>query len=197
VVADGGVDLEHFEPRSFEEIRSILMQLTMTLAVAEEACQFEHRDLHWGNLLIVRDGTEAVQYRLRDVDITVQAAGVRVTLIDFTLSRLVTSEGEVAFCDLSLDPEIFNGPKGDIQAETYRRMRKATGGDWQRHVPGTNTLWLHYLADVVLAHKLPAACGRDAKSALRGFRKDAMASQAAAELVWHELFSGQWTGDAA
>lgn len=30
-----------------------------------------------------------------------------VTLIDFTLSRLVTAWGEVAFCDLSADPELF------------------------------------------------------------------------------------------
>ena len=39
----------------------------MTLAVAEEACEFEHRDLHWGNLLISRNGTESVPYRLRQV----------------------------------------------------------------------------------------------------------------------------------
>ena len=65
VVADGGLDLEHYEPRSFEELQSILMQVTMTLAVAEESCQFEHRDLHWGNLLISRDGTETVDYRFR------------------------------------------------------------------------------------------------------------------------------------
>jgi serine/threonine-protein kinase haspin len=95
------------------------LQVTMTLAVAEEACEFEHRDLHWGNLLISRDGTESVPYRLRDVDITVESAGVRVTLIDFTLSRLCTPEGEVAFCDLAADPELFNGPKGDAQVSIF------------------------------------------------------------------------------
>lgn len=30
------------------------MQTVLALAVAEEAVQFEHRDLHWGNLLIRR-----------------------------------------------------------------------------------------------------------------------------------------------
>ena len=57
----------------------------------------------------------------RDVDITVESAGVRVTLIDFTLSRLVTPEGEVAFCDLAADPELFNGPKGDAQVSNKQQ----------------------------------------------------------------------------
>lgn len=51
----------------------------------------------------------------RGIDVSVEALGLRVTLIDFTLSRLLTSEGDVAFCDLSADPALFNGPKGDAQ----------------------------------------------------------------------------------
>ena len=31
-----------------------VLQTVLALAVAEEAVQFEHRDLHWGNLLINR-----------------------------------------------------------------------------------------------------------------------------------------------
>jgi len=41
--------------------------------------------------------------------------GMAVTLIDFTLSRLRTGTGEVAFCDLGADPDLFKGPKGDCQ----------------------------------------------------------------------------------
>jgi hypothetical protein len=36
VVADGGVDLEHFELRSFQEVRSILLQVSgVTRGAAE------------------------------------------------------------------------------------------------------------------------------------------------------------------
>ena len=40
---------------------------------------------------------------------------MQVTLIDFTLSRLCTSDGAGAYCDLEADPELFQGPKGDCQ----------------------------------------------------------------------------------
>lgn len=46
-----------------------------------------------------------------------RTGGVKVTLIDFTLSRLLAA-GEPVFCDLAADPELFKGPKGDVQVST-------------------------------------------------------------------------------
>ena len=60
----------------------------------------------------------------RGVDIEVAAEGVAVTLIDFTLSRLVTQDGATAFCDLEADPELFNRPKNDCQARTLTQWAK-------------------------------------------------------------------------
>lgn len=40
-------------------------QIALTVGVAEEACQFEHRDLHWGNLLIKRGAPAAAAFRFR------------------------------------------------------------------------------------------------------------------------------------
>ena len=51
----------------------------------------------------------------RGHDIEVASSGVTVTLIDFTLSRLTTVMGDIAFCNLAADPELFAGPKGDVQ----------------------------------------------------------------------------------
>lgn len=60
------------------------LQTTLAVGVAEEACQFEHRDLHWGNLLIRRDEAaapqaEAVNARLRGVELQAATAGVTVS----------------------------------------------------------------------------------------------------------------------
>ena len=137
----------------------------MSLAVAEEACEFEHRDLHWGNVLLSREAEPGdACFRLNGVDVSCRTAGVRVTLIDFTLSRLCTPDGAVAFCDLGADPELFQGPKGNCQANTYRRMRKLTRGKWAGFFPGTNALWMHYLADAMLSQKAVRMSAQETRS---------------------------------
>jgi hypothetical protein len=52
----------------------------------------------------------------RGCDVRAHTSGVTVTLIDFTLSRLIAAGGEAVFCDLAADPELFKGTKGDVQA---------------------------------------------------------------------------------
>ncbi|EEH59019.1 uncharacterized protein MICPUCDRAFT_62429 [Micromonas pusilla CCMP1545] len=148
---DGGVDLERVKLRSYAEARSTLLQVTVALAVAEEAMRFEHRDLHWGNVLL-----------------------------------------DVAFCDLGQDPELFEGPSGHCQSDTYRRMRKATKGRWEEHCPKTNALWLHYLADCLLAQKeFPAAA--EERAAIKAFKKRAFGYKSAAEALWDDMFVGVFT----
>lgn len=178
----------------------MLLQVTLALAVAEEALGFEHRDLHWGNVLLRAAPSLTTAARLRGMDVSVRTEGVLATLIDFTASRLQTPGGDVAFCDLSADPELFQGPKGNCQADTYRRMLRLTRGDWAAPHPATNTLWLHYLADTVLANKAPAGGGGWApreKRALRDFRRRAAGYASCQEAIWDELFEGLWVAEAA
>ena len=56
-----------------------------------------------------------------------------------------------------------------LQADTYRRMRKATKGRWEGFHPATNALWMHYLADTLLNLKaFPLDASQ--KRQLRDFR---------------------------
>ena len=56
------------------------MQTTVTLAVAEEALGFEHRDLHWGNLLIKRTTESCIKACSRS-DLFHPCLGVHWTLM--------------------------------------------------------------------------------------------------------------------
>lgn len=212
VFADGGRDLERFKVNTFDEARSIIMQTAMALAVAEAACRFEHRDLHWGNLLITRAGdglgetdenadanrsfdsrsfaSTSLQCRLNGVDINMASAGVKVTLIDFTLSR-IDNGSDCAFCDLSLDPELFKGPARDPQADSYRRMKKLTKNDWSTHCPKTNVVWLQYLSEVMLSMKNIGFSSAERRE-LKTFKKRIGGYEKAGEVVWDAFFKGAW-----
>ena len=188
---DGGIDLEHFNLRSAKETVALLFQIVVALSVAEEECQFEHRDLHWGNVLIKRVRTKEKVARINGVDINIQTSGLDVAIIDFTLSRLTTSEGDV-FCDLNADTELFTGPKGHCQSETYRRMKRVTKGKWSAYNPKTNALWIHYLTDVILEQKdFPISV--EEKHELVAFRKRALEYESAGKALFDDLFKGIWT----
>ncbi|MBA0843656.1 hypothetical protein Goarm_000825 [Gossypium armourianum] len=132
VLQHGGKDLESFVLENFDEARSLLVQLsvnlsialqvTAALAVAEAAYEFEHRDLHWGNILLSRNGSVTVKFILEGKQISFRTYGLSVSIIDFTLSRINTGEN-ILFLDLSQDPYLFKGPKGDKQVRCSKNER--------------------------------------------------------------------------
>lgn len=94
--------------------------------MAEANLQFEHRDLHWGNILVKAvDKNKIISYHFDGNLIEIPSHGVEVTIIDFTMSR-VTCDGVCIFNDLAEDPELFTG-EGDYQFEIYRMMQEHTG----------------------------------------------------------------------
>ncbi|KAI5070868.1 hypothetical protein GOP47_0015211 [Adiantum capillus-veneris] len=186
VLADGGKDLESFPVASFDVARSILTQVTAALAIAEEDCEFEHRDLHWGNILVAQTEISELHCRLDGTDLQISTYGVFVHIIDFTLSRLSTGE-EVLFSNLSDDPLLFKGPKGDVQAETYRKMLHLTKGSWDKRFPKTNCYWIHYLIDILLTNK-KYLCSAQECRALRLLRKRVLNFESARACLQDEFF---------
>lgn len=91
------------------------------LAVAEQKWQFEHRDLHWGNLLIAKTEEKFSNYCIAGKVFKVPNNGVKVSIIDYSLSRMVY-DGAVLHVDLAKDEEIIES-EGDYQFDIYRLMR--------------------------------------------------------------------------
>ncbi|KAK7337651.1 hypothetical protein VNO77_18236 [Canavalia gladiata] len=186
----GGKDLESFALLNFDEARALLVQVTAGLAVAESAYEFEHRDLHWGNILISRSDSVTLQFTLDGRNMSVKTYGLMISVIDFTLSRINTGD-RILYLDLSSDPDLFKGPKGDKQSETYRKMKDVTEDWWEGSYPKTNVLWLIYLVDILLMKKSferSTKHERDLRSLKKRFDKYDSAKEAILDPFFTDLF---------
>lgn len=117
--------------------------MAISLAIAESKFEFEHRDLHWGNILIAKTTRKTMHFVLNGEIITIASHGVKATIIDYTLSRILYKNC-CFYQDLSVDPEIFEAI-GDYQYDIYRLMKSQTNNQWERFEPFTNLLWIHYV----------------------------------------------------
>ncbi|KAJ0079532.1 hypothetical protein Patl1_23904 [Pistacia atlantica] len=187
VLQHGGKDLESFVLQNFDEARSLLVQVMAALAVAEAAYEFEHRDLHWGNVLLSRNDSTSLPFILEGKHMFIRTFGMSISIIDFTLSRMNTGE-DILFLDLSSDPYLFKGPKGDRQSETYRKMKEVTEDCWEGSFPRTNVLWLQYLVDILLLKKSFERSSKNERD-MRSLKKRLDEYQSAKEAIFDPFFS--------
>ncbi|XP_063826481.1 MATH and LRR domain-containing protein PFE0570w [Ostrinia nubilalis] len=151
-LANAGQDLESFEFNNAEQAHALFLQIAFGLAVGEEAFQFEHRDLHWGNVLIAPTEQKFATFVLRGRAHRVARCGVAGTIIDYSLSRLslpLARECAALYNDLGGDDSLFEAV-GDYQFAVYRLMRDKLRNDWKNFEPYTNILWLHYTVDKMI-----------------------------------------------
>ncbi|XP_074111357.1 haspin [Cotesia typhae] len=144
-LGNGGQDMEAFVFNNSAEAYITFVQAALALAVAEKSLDFEHRDMHWGNILISRTNEKQMFCKLDSEEISLQCNGIKTTIIDFTLSRM-SYQGCCMFNDLALDPALFTAV-GEYQFDIYRLMKEKTKNNWQSFEPYTNILWLHYTLD--------------------------------------------------
>jgi len=160
--------------------------------VAEASLHFEHRDLHWGNVLLKKTSLKELHYTLNGKTSSIPTRGLQVNIIDYTLSRL-ERDGIVVFCDISRDEDLFMG-QGDYQFEIYRLMRKENNNCWGEYHPYNNVLWLHYLTDKILnqmtfksKHNTPAL--KRMKKQIQHFYQTMLNFSSATDLLCqHSLF---------
>jgi serine/threonine-protein kinase haspin len=144
---DGGTDLDHYKFNNMKEIQSVLVQLIHALALAEEKIQFEHRDLHLGNILVKKTLIEKFNHQNDSFDFN----GIQCCIIDYSLSRMRDSAG-VAFRDLDNIEWLFEGdPNVDSQYQVYKDMRNSKAqASWKEFQPRSNILWLNFIFERLL-----------------------------------------------
>ncbi|XP_064631085.1 uncharacterized protein LOC135489595 isoform X2 [Lineus longissimus] len=151
--ADGGRDLEGFQFDNMDQAKSVLHQVAYSLAIAEQELMFEHRDLHWGNILVKPTGEQTLPFVVNDAVVDIPCYGVQATIIDFTLSRM-EKDGVAIYLDIADDDALFTGPGNeDFQFEVYRMMQKVNGNSWREYHPITNVYWMMYLIDKLMKRK--------------------------------------------
>ncbi|KAJ1982281.1 hypothetical protein H4R35_000372 [Dimargaris xerosporica] len=156
-LAHAGTTVANFEFQSLAQVQSLLGQLIHTLAIAEHELKFEHRDLHWDNVMLAPTSRTMATYIVYDEPgstyrtVNVPTAGLHVNIIDYTFSRLETDPSHVFYVDIK-DKDMFAGT-GDRQFDVYRDMQTANGGDWRTFNPRSNAMWLAYLVDKLLTAK--------------------------------------------
>ncbi|KAI0200725.1 hypothetical protein F4808DRAFT_149978 [Astrocystis sublimbata] len=166
-LGDAGTALEDFELATADQLWDIFFHLAIALARAETRIEFEHRDLHEGNLCI-RKVDEPVPKDERTRAGYFGFSGLEITILDYGLSRAQGDyDSEPVAYDLERDLSIFTSEHA-AQCRVYRQMRSfmlrgdrvclppedhqkpyAEGIDgpitWAIHEPYTNVLWLAYI----------------------------------------------------
>ncbi|MCJ1418421.1 hypothetical protein MMC32_004768 [Xylographa parallela] len=136
---------------SVHRIWDIFWQIVRALAKAEVYAEFEHRDLHLGNICVRNSRAMSDKEDLTLVPsaeatpISLDNTGVQVTIIDYSLTRATTDEDRILSYDFIKNDSILRG-EGELQYDIYRYMAEAMGKkSCKEFVPKTNVLWLSYL----------------------------------------------------
>ena len=119
---NSGEDLEGVTLANASQGWAVFQQVAHALAMAEKLLAFEHRDLHWGNVLIQTCSEKHILFGHASETFKVETQGVRATIIDFSLSRLslpTDDDDNVIYNNLTEDPDLFKS-EGDYQFDIYR-----------------------------------------------------------------------------
>ncbi|KAI1330427.1 hypothetical protein F5Y16DRAFT_363101 [Xylariaceae sp. FL0255] len=166
-LGDAGTALEDFPLANADQIWDIYFHVAIALARAEARINFEHRDLHEGNLC-VREVSDPIPIEERTQPGNFGFSGLEITILDYGLSRAQANvDADPVACDLEHDLSLFASEHAP-QCLVYRQMRSfLLRGDrvclppkshkkkyeegidgpisWRTHEPYTNVLWLAYL----------------------------------------------------
>ncbi|RWS23574.1 alpha/beta hydrolase-like protein [Leptotrombidium deliense] len=148
-MADDGITLHNKKSLTPKEGIAICAQILAAFSVAESAVQFEHRDFHTNNILLTLTETPSLKYKLNNHTFEIPVYKWKVTIIDFTFSRLtVGKEDTPIYTDLQKLK--ISGLKNSSLFRVYDLQRKALKGNWDHYNPKTNIYWVEFVVKEVL-----------------------------------------------
>lgn len=191
-LGDAGKALEDMTLDSVWQLWDVFLHVAIALARAEDQINFEHRDLHEGNLCVRQVSLPKTKDDKDGSPVVFGFSGLDITILDYGLSRGEDVDDDertepIAF-DLEKDLGLFTSTHAE-QCKVYRQMRshllkgdrvhlppnchstpydKGPDGEpisWKDYHPYTNVLWLAYLYGYLVRN----FCGE--KSELAAFRR--------------------------
>ncbi|CAN8006105.1 unnamed protein product, partial [Ixodes pacificus] len=88
-----GVPLDNVKLDGVLQLWSILQQVTLSVAVAEDALEFEHRNLHTQNILVKKTDEETSQFCIGGRSVVINTWGIKAHVIDYGSARI--TDGKV------------------------------------------------------------------------------------------------------
>ncbi|XP_077547862.1 uncharacterized protein LOC144160135 [Haemaphysalis longicornis] len=131
------------------QLRSVVEQVALTLAVAEAALHFEHRALTPGHVLVKEAHDQVLPFWLDSHVLFVDMFGVQVTVVDFSAARLLPRGGpgtEPVFADMTKIPRRKMDDLGDTFASVYRVVSQEPSAFY----PWTNLAYLEELTGTLV-----------------------------------------------
>ncbi|XP_050031239.1 uncharacterized protein [Dermacentor andersoni] len=126
------------------QLWSVLQQVALALAVAEEALQFEHRNLHAGHVLVKRTHDDTCRFRVGGRDIVLNTRGLRAHVTGYGLARMTGAGNGPLYTKPS---NIYEASKDHGLLFVYRNMVTITRDEWGGFHPLTNLLYVLHLAE--------------------------------------------------
>lgn len=157
ILEDCGVDLEAYKFDTSDQIFLFFIDFIWILFRLEQKYKFEHRDLHWGNIMISGGRVKLIDFLFSRLEVDAQTLQRNILDCKETPDDAVhpaTSQHDdpwpgnmmILYTDLSQEEWIFDGDEAvDPQFVVYKEMRRITHGEWESFHSGTNGLWISYI----------------------------------------------------
>ncbi|KAL1446886.1 hypothetical protein MTO96_028703, partial [Rhipicephalus appendiculatus] len=104
------------------QIRSVVQQLALSIAIGEAALELEHRALTPSHVLVKAADEQVAHFWLDGRPLLIDMYGVQVTLVDFSTARIraPAEDSQALFAELAEMPEEKWTSLGDFFATVYR-----------------------------------------------------------------------------